>query len=284
LIDIENVTKTFHSIVAVDNISLRIDPGEVFGVLGPNGAGKTTLFKLIAGFINPDKGTVKSEGRWPAIGYKPNKMRVHQYLELVASIAGAHETAQSSNVVDDTLRRLKLLSARNKRISDCSKGMRQRLALAQALIGDPPLLLLDEPSNGLDPEGQSDICQQIKELHEAGKTIVLASHHLQEVTQVCTRLIIMNEGRIHYKSTMEDALTQRQHVTIWVNKDLAPLSRLIGRLHANIEVGQDHVILNQDAMRFGQQVMRLLLGAGYDIKRVEQNRVSLSEIYAEAVR
>ncbi len=276
--------------MAVNDISLRIDQGEVFGVLGPNGAGKTTLFKLIAGFINPDSGSVRSEGPWPAIGYKPerllfpNKMRIHQYLDMVASIAGAADAADNSNLVDDTLKRLKLLPARNKRISDCSKGMRQRLALAQALIGDPPLLLLDEPSNGLDPEGQDDICQQINELHESGKTIILASHHLQEVTQVCTRLVIMNQGRIHYKNTMEEALTQRQHITIWVNKDLAPLSLLISRLSGNIKVANDHVVLNQDAMRIGPQVMRLLLGAGYSITRVEQNRISLNEIYAEAVR
>ena len=101
------------------------------------------------------------------------------------------------------------MDAVNKRIGHISKGMRQRLGLAQAIIGDPPLLLLDEPSNGLDPEGQVEIGRYIRELHATGKSIVLSSHHLHEVTQICTHLVILNKGQIHYQNSMAEALALR---------------------------------------------------------------------------
>jgi ABC-2 type transport system ATP-binding protein len=223
VIQINNLTKKYHSLVALRDITMRIPRGEVLGVLGPNGAGKTTLFKLVAGFLFPDMGTISATaGQWPTIGYKPerllfpNHLRVRQYLEMVASL-GNIGRRDSQRVVEDSLAQVDLGYAAEKRIKDCSKGMRQRLGLAQAMIGNPPLLLLDEPSNGLDPEGQADICQQIKTLHASGKTIVLASHQLLEVTQVCTHLIILNNGAIHYENRMADALTMRPHTSIKVN-------------------------------------------------------------------
>jgi ABC-2 type transport system ATP-binding protein len=146
-------------------------------------------------------------------------------------------------------------------------------------------LLLDEPSNGLDPEGQSDICELIKQLHERGITVVLASHQLAEVTQVCTRLVIINQGSIHYEGSMEEALAERPHATIQVDKDLFSLTPIITSLHPDIEIDADRrsVVLNHDAISLRPQVISILLSAGYDITSVQQSRVTLAEIYAEAV-
>ena len=290
MIELTNVTKKFDSLTAVNNISLSIPQGEVVGVLGPNGAGKTTLFKLIAGFLTPDSGRIRpSTPEWPAIGYKPerllypNHLRVREYLNLVASLSN-FSGPQAKNIVDDSLERVNLGEAAEKKINDCSKGMRQRLGLAQTLIGSPSLLLLDEPSNGLDPQGQAEICRQIQNLHTQGKTILLASHQLPEVTQVCTSVIILNEGKIHYQNQMQGVLAERPYATIRVDKEIIDLAPILLGLHSDIEINGTEIILNKEAMTFRRQILSILISAGYDITKVEQNRVTLAEIYAEAIR
>lgn len=291
MIEIAGVTKKYQTLVAIDNVSLTINPGEVLGILGPNGAGKTTLFRLITGSLNPDSGRIRSAAHiWSSIGYKPERllfpshMRVRQYLEMMAALSNLNKN-ESDRAVKTGLQAVGLFDASEKKINQCSKGMRQRLSLAQAMIGDPQLLLLDEPSNGLDPEGQSDICQLIKQLHERGITVVLASHQLAEVTQVCTRLVIINQGSIHYEGSMEEALAERPHATIQVDKDLFSLTPIITSLHPDIEIDADRrtVVLNHDAISLRPQVISILLSAGYDITSVQQSRVTLAEIYAEAV-
>jgi ABC-type multidrug transport system ATPase subunit len=290
VIEIQQVSKRFDNIIALNGVSLTIPRGEVLGVLGPNGAGKTTLFKLVAGLLRPDSGEIQaSNGRWPVIGYKPdrllfpNQMRVGQYLETSAALSNIHP-AEIRRVAGMVLERVGLTAAVHKRIKDCSKGMRQRLGLAQALIGDPPFLLLDEPSNGLDPEGQYDICRAIQELHASGKTIVISSHQLHEVTQVCTRLIILNQGRILYEKRMADALKERPHMTILVSHDLEPIAGMLVALHSDIQVLGREIILEREALPLRRAIMSIVLAAGFDIIRVEQQRVTLAEIYAEAVR
>lgn len=264
--------------------------GEVVGLLGPNGAGKTTLFKLIAGFLNPDSGSVKPSGKnWPVIGYKPERllfpgnMLVANYLSMVADL-GNVPRSNIKAAVGLSLEQVNLSYAAEKRIKDCSKGMRQRLGLAQAMIGDPPLLLLDEPSNGLDPEGQAEICRLIGVLHKQGKTIILASHQLHEVTQVCTHLAILNQGSIHYENSMENALAERPHSTILCDRPVSPMQSLLESLHYDIEVDGNSIVLNYDAITLRPRVISIMLGAGYDIIGVSQKRVTLAEIYAEAVR
>jgi ABC-2 type transport system ATP-binding protein len=290
MITLQDVTKKFHTLTALDRVSLTIPGGEVLGLLGPNGAGKTTLLRLVAGLITPTSGVLYPQAKgWPIIGYKPerllypNNVRVGQYLSLVAG-TGNVPRHEMERVILDSLARVNLLDAVNKRIGHISKGMRQRLGLAQAIIGDPPLLLLDEPSNGLDPEGQVEIGRYIRELHETGKTIVLSSHQLHEVTQVCTQLTILNRGQVHYRNSMSEALALRPFVRIRAHKDLVDLNGLLASLHPDIFVEGDTITLKNNAMRLRRQILTLLLNQNYDVLRVEQKRVTLSEIYAETVR
>ena len=290
MIRLRNVTKRYYTLVAVDDATFTIPQGEVVGVLGPNGAGKTTLFKLIAGFLSPDEGAVECiQEEWPAMGFKPerllfpNQMRVKRYLKMVANLSNVPRRRTEAAVME-SLAWVGLAEAAGKRIKECSKGMRQRLALAQSFIGHPPLLLLDEPTNGLDPEGQSDICDMIQAWQAAGHTIVLSSHQLPEVTRVCTYLVILKQGRIHFQGAMSEALALRPHVTIQVEGDLARIKPLLTSLHAQIEVKDSAVILNEGAIRLRRHVLSLLVGTGFDVLRVEQKRRTLEEIYAEAVR
>lgn len=292
MIEIQNVSKQFYSFKALDNVSFTIPRGEVVGLLGPNGAGKTTLFKLIAGILKPDKGKIYPlPGAWPAIGFKtdrllfPNHLRVHQYLEVVAQLSNIPRR-HTRQTVAEALAWVDLREAAHKKIGACSKGMRQRIGLAQALIGDPPLLLLDEPSNGLDPQGQDEMHRRIQQLHTAGKTIVLSSHQLHEVTQVCTYLVILKRGQVHYQNSMVDALTMSPYALIETDRPVTnPI--LVAELHAlhpDIQVEGHKIYLHDEAMRLRRDILAMVLRAGYDVLHVAQMHTTLAQIYAEAVR
>jgi len=290
VIEIRNVTKKYYSLTALNNVSLQVPTGEVMGLLGPNGAGKTTLFKLIAGIMAPTTGKIRpASDVWPQIGYKPerllfpNHLRVNQYLQQVARLSNV-PGPQINRLVGESLERVNLQSAANKKIKECSKGMRQRLGLAQILMGDPPLLLLDEPGNGLDPIGQEEVHNCIKSLHQAGKTIIMSTHQLAEVTQVCTHLVILNHGQVHYANSMAQAMAAKSHIRIRTNKPLEEFGQSLAALQDEIEVAGDVIYLRGEAMPMRRQVLVMLLEAGFDVLRVEHNRISLSEIYAEAVQ
>jgi ABC-2 type transport system ATP-binding protein len=290
VIEIRNVGKQFLSFRALEDVSFQVSRGEVVGLLGPNGAGKTTLFKLVAGLLHPDSGHIRpTNGRWPAIGYKPdrllfpNRLRISDYLKIVANLCGI-QPADQEKAVFDALVEVDLVSQANKRIGDCSKGMRQRLGLAQALMGNPTLLLLDEPSNGLDPNGQAEMQALIKKLHAAGKTILISSHHLEEITAVCTQLIILNNGHVHFKNSMVEALTISPHTLIQADRDLSEIADTVRAQHPDILVQGNKIQLRGEAMQLRREILALLLQAQYDVLHVEQKHVTLAEIYARAVQ
>lgn len=290
VIEIRNVSKQFFSVQALHNVTLNIQRGEVVGLLGPNGAGKTTLFKLIAGLLHPDNGHIRPvNGRWPTIGYKPdrllfpNRLRLSEYLAMMASLSGA-PAEDREKAVFNALVQVDLVSHADKRIGDCSKGMRQRLGLAQALMGNPAVLLLDEPSNGLDPNGQVEMQGLIKKLHGAGKTILMSSHQLDEITAVCTHLIILNNGQVHYQNSMVEALTISPHTLIQADRDLSEIAHIVQAQHPEIQVQGSHIQLRGEAMQLRREILALLLQSQYDVLHVEQKHVTLAEIYAKAVR
>lgn len=292
MIEFKEVTKNYYSLTALDNITMTLPQGEVIGLLGPNGAGKTTLIKLIAGIISPTKGELRvheGNGRWPSIGYKPERLvfpgnlMTSQYLEMVAGLCNI-DRAEIDNVVLESLAQVNLLAAAGKQIKTLSKGMRQRLGLAQSLIGNPDLILLDEPSSGLDPEGQEEMQVYIEELRAGGKTVVLSSHQLHEVTRVCTYLIILKSGKVHYQNPMAEALTLRPHVAIQVDRPPNPSQELLTMIHRNILIEGNEVILRDEAIAMRRQVLSVLINQGYDIVRIEQRRTTLAEIYAEVMQ
>ena len=289
MIRIKNVSKRFYHVTALDNVSLTIPRGEVVGLLGPNGAGKTTLFKLISGILHPDGGSITPiQGSWPRMGYKsdrllfPNHLQVSKYLEIIAGVCNVPQ-ADTERIIFESLSQVDLIEAAGKRIRNLSKGMRQRLGLAQALIGNPPFLLLDEPSNGLDPNGQAEILQQIKDLHAAGKTILISSHQLQEITEVCTQLVTLNNGKVHYQSSMVDALTINPQTIIEADDDLAPIRAGIEALAQGIEVKGNKVILRDEALPLRREILAFILESNFDVLHVYQHQITLAEIYSRVI-
>ncbi|MFC0876695.1 ATP-binding cassette domain-containing protein [Saccharicrinis sp. FJH2] len=222
-ITVENVTKVYGSQKAVDNISFKVHTGEVLGFLGPNGAGKTTTMKAITCYLTPNQGTIKVGGysvnEQPdevkrRIGYLPEnnplylEMGVIDYLKFVAELQGVVKSGINDRV-REMIRVCGLSHEKHKKIGELSKGYRQRVGLAQALIHDPDVLILDEPTTGLDPNQIVEIRELIKQIGKE-KTVILSSHILAEVEATCDRILIINNGKIVADGTAESLRKQAQ--------------------------------------------------------------------------
>jgi ABC-2 type transport system ATP-binding protein len=209
MIEINNLTKRYGALLAVDNISFSVGPGEVLGFLGPNGAGKSTTMKMITGFLAPTAGKIRVCGHdveseplaaKACMGYLPEgapcypEMTVRSFLEFIADVRGLKE-AQRKTRMDDVIARLALDSVLEQVIETLSKGYRRRVGLAQALIHDPRVLILDEPTDGLDPNQKHEVRMLINAMAK-DKIIVISTHILEEVDAVCNRAIIIAHGRI----------------------------------------------------------------------------------------
>jgi ABC-2 type transport system ATP-binding protein len=206
--------------LAVNHLSLSVAPGEVFGFLGPNGAGKTTTMNVLLGFVNASEGAAYLFGdnvsdpiARQRIGYLPELTYYYKFLtaeELLRFYARIFQipSAQIDARVDQVLRLVELEASRKKLIKTYSKGMQQRVGLAQALINNPDLLILDEPTSGLDPIGRMKVREIIQRLKNEGKTVFFSSHELGEVETVCDRVAIMNQGQLQVEGSVSE-LVQR---------------------------------------------------------------------------
>jgi ABC-2 type transport system ATP-binding protein len=208
--------------LAVDGLNLQVRPGEVFGFLGPNGAGKTTTMNVLLGFVNATSGSASIFGvdvRQPIarqrIGYLPELTYYYKFLnaeELLRFYARIFRIPRGEREkrIDAVLQLVELDAARKRLIKTYSKGMQQRVGLAQALINDPDLLILDEPTSGLDPLGRMKVREIIQRLKERGKTIFFSSHELGEVETVCDRVAILHQGRLQVEGRVNDLVKQYQ--------------------------------------------------------------------------
>lgn len=217
MIEVKNVTKKYGKFLAVDNISFTVKDGEVVGFLGPNGAGKSTTMNMITGFIEPNAGTIEVNGydvlKKPAqakkqIGYMPEgvplytDLTVKEFVTYMAELKKINRKEKKEKV-EKTLKETGLEEVSNKLIRNLSRGYKQRVSLAGALIGDPEVIILDEPTVGLDPKQITEIRELIKELGKK-HTVILSSHILPEVSQICERVVIINKGKIIAIDTPEN--------------------------------------------------------------------------------
>jgi ABC-2 type transport system ATP-binding protein len=214
-IELDGLTKRFADVLAVEDVAFTTEPGTITGFLGPNGAGKTTTLRMLLGLVNPTSGTATIDGHAyrelprprHTIGavlessepYPGRTARQHLRIEALAADAPGFR-------IDEVLRLVALEPASNRRVGAFSLGMRQRLALATALLCDPPILVLDEPANGLDPEGVRWLRRFLRELADQGRTILVSSHILAEVAQIVDRVLIMDHGRLIADDTVDELL------------------------------------------------------------------------------
>ncbi|HEY5596837.1 MAG TPA: ABC transporter ATP-binding protein [Candidatus Bipolaricaulota bacterium] len=226
-LNISKVHKSYHRgwgrprTDALQGVSLHVGAGQIFGLLGPNGAGKTTLIKCMMDLTRPDRGQIELLGvsarmtrARARVGYLPEDYQLpdylsgEQFLQFVGGLYGL-PTSLRARRVDQTLEQVELTTRRKDKIKTYSKGMRQRLGLAHALLAEPRLLVLDEPNEGLDPLGRAQVKALLLELKRGGVTVFISSHVLTEVERICDRVAILHEGRLLKEGTVEE-LTQHQ--------------------------------------------------------------------------
>jgi ABC-2 type transport system ATP-binding protein len=280
---------------AVDGLDLSVRAGETYSVVGPNGSGKTTTLKILLGLIFPTGGSASIFGRSIAdlsvrerIGFLPEDAYLYDCFsgeELIDFYAGlfGYSRKRRRELVDELLSLVGMQANRRVPFRECSKGMRQRLALAQALVNDPELLILDEPTSGLDPAGRHQMTRLILELKRRGKTILLCSHFLAEVEEVCDRVGIMYRGRLVAEGTLSDLAGEATEIVI--------TTAGIGEAAAK-QVAEHPVVLNvQDGVvRIGQAdesqlwaVLESVHRAGGQILEVTRPRPTLQDVFVRAI-
>jgi len=224
MIEIKGLTKKFGPIAAVAGIDLRVEKGEVLGFLGPNGAGKSTTMKMVTGYLAPDSGSVRICGHdvesdpiaaRTSIGYLPEgapaygDMTPRQFLEFIAHVRGFAGAAARSRV-DTAVRKTELDAVLGQPIETLSKGFKRRVGLAQAILHDPPVLIMDEPTDGLDPNQKYSVRTLLKAMAPE-KAIIISTHLLEEVEAVCTRAVIIDRGRVVADGTPSELLARSRH-------------------------------------------------------------------------
>ena len=230
---INNLTKNYGSFTAVNHLTLHIPEGDLFGFVGPNGAGKTTTIRIVCGLLKASGGAVKIGGTAAdvgsremkrLIGYVPDffgvydNLKVREYMDLYGSMYGMY-SRDIAKLADDLLELVNLSDKKEVYVDTLSRGMKQRLCVARALLHNPRLLILDEPSSGLDPRARVEMKELLKNLHSMGKTIVISSHILSELSEMCNSIGIMNHGQLITAGKIEDIMQQvaggkRMHIQV----------------------------------------------------------------------
>jgi ABC-2 type transport system ATP-binding protein len=294
-----NLTKRYGKLVALNNLHLNIEEGECFGYIGPNGAGKTTTIRILATLLQPTWGEARVCGHVvgyesrrirPLIGYVPDffgayeDMAVQEYLEFFAAAYGI-TGRKRTQIVGDVLELTDLTYKRDALVDSLSRGMKQRLSIARVLLHDPKVLLLDEPASGLDPRARIEIRELLKELHRMGKTILISSHILPELADLCTAIGILERGELVYQGSVIEALRRARvgsvvHVVTPDDQEKARqvLEKLPGVQAAQLRNGQVVLNLESDTTDFSF-IARAMLQNNLRIQEIKQEEVNLETAF-----
>jgi len=286
ILTIENLTKKFGKLTAVDNLSFSIEKGNVYGILGPNGSGKSTTLGIVLNVVNKTsgnfswfRGDVSTHNALKKVGAiieRPNfypYMTAKQNLELVCKIKGVATTQ-----VQKTLDTVGLLERQDDTFKGFSLGMKQRLAIASALLNTPEILILDEPTNGLDPQGIHQIRGIIQKIASQGTTILLASHLLDEVEKVCTHVVVLSKGKSLYVGRVEQMNTSFGFVTLQCS-DMPGLKKVLEESTSFENIKQDaaYLVANLTQEMDAAKLNAFLFEKGITLSHLVQRKESLEE-------
>lgn len=295
VVDLAHVRKVYRGKVeALAGISLRVPAGSVFGLLGPNGAGKSTLVKILTTVIRPtrcegtmlgrpvgDKQALRRVGYLPEHARFPGYLTGRQVIEFSAGLSGLSPRAVRSRI-DELLALVGMSEWGNRKVQTYSKGMKQRIGIAQALVSDPELLFLDEPTDGVDPEGRREIRLLIARMRAEGRTVFLNTHLLSELEQVADRVAILSKGMVVKEGVLEDLVRARQHYEIEIegelDEELAREISVLGGTHAGSVVRFE----GQEAGDV-QPLIDALRRRGVVLRALTPKRQTLEELFLEAV-
>ena len=290
MIEVSNLTKRYGRVLAVDDLTFEAHPGRVTGFLGPNGAGKTTTLRVLVALLHPTSGEARVLGRRYVELERPAR-QVGAILEANAFHPGRsgrnhlRTLAVASGVdegrVDELLALVDLSAAANRRVKGYSLGMKQRLALAGALLGDPRVLVLDEPANGLDPQGIRWLRDLLRTLADQGRTVLVSSHVLAEVAQLADDVVIIGKGRLIAQASVEEVLASAHRGTRARSPER---DRLLARLRAAgldaERFGDDGVVVDGDAARVGE----LAAAEGIVLHELTAESATLEDVFLELTR
>ncbi len=288
-VETRGLTKRYGSVTAVENLNLTVRRGEVYGFLGPNGAGKTTTLRMLLGLVRPTAGTARVLGEEPGsaaslegVGALVESPAFYPYLSgrdnlrMMARYAGVGRER-----VEEALRTVELSERAKDRFKKYSLGMKQRLGVAAALLKDPELLILDEPTNGLDPKGMADMRELIKRLGRGERTVLLSSHLLGEVEQVCDRVGVIRGGRLVAEGTVAELRSRGGGLLVRAKplREAAEIARRISGVE-EVEVADGLLRLAADPGR-AAEINRKLVSAGLEVSELRPAERSLEEVFLE---
>jgi ABC-2 type transport system ATP-binding protein len=291
ILSLNNLSKNFGHIQAVKNLSFNIEKGNVYGILGPNGSGKSTTLGIILNVVNKTSGeytwfngkrsTHEALKKVGAIIERPNfypYMTASQNLKLICKIKGI-----SSERIDEKLTEVNLFERRNSTFKTFSLGMKQRLAIASALLNDPEILILDEPTNGLDPQGIHEIREIIKSIAAKGTTILLASHLLDEVEKVCSHVVVIREGKKLYSGRVAEMTASNGFFELSVASEKSKLYKLLEE-HAKIDTVREEgpliIAYLREEMK-ANEMNTFLFENGVSVSHLVKRKPSLEEQFLE---
>ena len=302
MIQAEGLTKDYGARRAINNLTFNAEKGEILGFLGPNGAGKTTTMRILSGYMPPTMGAAKVAGFdvvdesievRKRVGYLPETvplypdLTVFEYLKYMADL---RHLSEAEDRVDEVLEIVHMEERADSYISNLSKGMRQRVGLGQALLHEPEVLILDEPTIGLDPAQIRDVRNLIQEIGKE-RTVLLSTHILSEAQQVCDRVLIINKGRIVAEDTpqrLQGRLTGAQRVVLKIGGDADGVERLLDQIpgvtRVNKEVEGEFEVETAPGQDARPEVARVIVNGGYDLLEMSPVGLSLEDIFLELTR
>jgi ABC-2 type transport system ATP-binding protein len=306
MIEVEHLSKIYGSTTAISDVTFSVEPGEILGFLGPNGAGKTTTMRILAGYLPATTGTARIAGYdvhddslavRQRIGYLPEtpplypEMTVEGFLKFVASIKGVPAGDRSQKVAA-AIERCNLLEKRQTIIRKLSKGYRQRVGIAQAIVHDPPAIILDEPTVGLDPRQIIEVRNLIKSL-AGSHTIILSTHILPEVSMTCNRVVIINRGQVVAMNTPENLMTQLTSGSgydVEISGEVSLAKQVIQNLGSVYLVesitpsGENRSclrVISKPGVEIGHIVTSALIRAGFEVYEIRRVSATLEDVFLE---
>jgi ABC-2 type transport system ATP-binding protein len=288
-VEVNHINKTYAGKVAVADLSFSVSQNEIFGLIGPNGAGKTTTIRMMMDIIKPDSGEIKilgerlGEATKNELGYLPEergmykKLRVIDSIIYLASLKGMARR-QAENKADELLQQTGMLPNKNKKIEELSKGMAQIIQFIITIIHDPQLVILDEGFSGLDPVNTEMLKRMVLELRNKGKTVIMSTHQMNQIEELCDRILMMDHGRsVLYGNLREIKSKFRSHsVMVDYEGELGPIPGVIEK-----RAHKDYLELALDGKTTPQQVLANLVSSGIRLNRFEIATPSLNEIFLE---
>ncbi|MFJ7995148.1 ABC transporter ATP-binding protein [Peribacillus frigoritolerans] len=285
------LTKKYKKHTSVDGLNLRIERGQIYGFLGPNGAGKTTTIRMLLGLIKPTKGNIE------IFGHNLNKNRL-QILQRIGSLVESptyygnltgRENLEAvrrlrdlpEKRVSEVLEIVRLTKVANRLTKEYSLGMKQRLGIAVALLSNPDLLILDEPTNGLDPSGIQEIRVLIKELPEAGMSVLVSSHLLSEIDQIATQIGIINNGKMIFQDSIERLRQKRKPLLKVGVNDVMKANAILKERELKADLQDDFLWLSQTDPAFVSEINSILVHSGVSVYRLEEVKRTLEDIFLE---